>query len=155
MTLDFRLIFSTPLLPSLMKGLVAPHKRATAIKAKASSARSILQFPGMNIAVIIVAILGFANAKIFFKESFEQNTLETKWIQSKAQKYGTFEWTCGKFCIESRRKGIKTSQDSKFYALSAKFEPFSNKDDTLIVQYTVRHEQNLDCGGGYIKVIEM
>lgn len=48
--------------------------------------------------------------------------------------------------------GIQTSQDAKFYARSAKFQPFSNEGKTLILQFTVKHEQKIDCGGGYIKL---
>lgn len=48
--------------------------------------------------------------------------------------------------------GLQTSQDARFYALSARFEPFSNKGQTLVVQFTVKHEQNIDCGGGYVKL---
>jgi calreticulin len=29
---------------------------------------------------------------------------------------------------------------------------FSNKDKTLVVQYTVKHEQGIDCGGAYLKI---
>ncbi|KAJ6690941.1 CALRETICULIN AND CALNEXIN, partial [Salix koriyanagi] len=29
---------------------------------------------------------------------------------------------------------------------------FSNKDRTLVVQYSVKFEQNIECGGGYIKL---
>lgn len=50
--------------------------------------------------------------------------------------------------------GIQTSQDARFYALSKKFPPFSNKDKTLVIQFTVKHEQNIDCGGGYLKVFD-
>lgn len=50
--------------------------------------------------------------------------------------------------------GIQTSQDARFYALSRKFTPFSNKDNSLVVQFTVKHEQNIDCGGGYVKVFD-
>lgn len=48
--------------------------------------------------------------------------------------------------------GIKTTQDAKFYALSANFESFSNKGITMVIQFTVKHEQKIDCGGGYVKV---
>ena len=48
--------------------------------------------------------------------------------------------------------GIQTSQDTKFYAASASFDKFSNADKTLVVQFTVKHEQKIDCGGGYVKV---
>merc|ERR1712165_231093 len=49
---------------------------------------------------------------------------------------------------------IQTSQDAKFYALSTEFKPFSNKDKPLVVQFTVKHEQNIDCGGGYAKLFD-
>ena len=50
--------------------------------------------------------------------------------------------------------GVQTSQDARFYAMSSKLpEPFSNKGEPLVVQFSVKHEQNLDCGGGYIKVL--
>jgi len=50
--------------------------------------------------------------------------------------------------------GLKTSEDARFYALSHKFKPFSNKDKTLVIQFSVKHEQNIDCGGGYVKVFD-
>jgi hypothetical protein len=49
--------------------------------------------------------------------------------------------------------GIQTSQDARFYAYTATFPKFSNKGKDLVLQYTVKHEQNIDCGGGYIKVL--
>ena len=49
--------------------------------------------------------------------------------------------------------GIQTSPDSRFFAISAEFPEFSNKDKNLVVQFSVKHEQNLDCGGGYIKLL--
>jgi len=48
--------------------------------------------------------------------------------------------------------GIQTSEDAKFYALSASFDKFSNDGKDLVVQFSVKHEQNIDCGGGYVKV---
>lgn len=48
--------------------------------------------------------------------------------------------------------GMQTSQDARFYALSARFEPFSNEGNPLVIQFTVKHEQKIDCGGGYVKI---
>ena len=48
--------------------------------------------------------------------------------------------------------GLQTSQDARFYALSARFDDFSNKGQPLVIQFTVKHEQSIDCGGGYIKL---
>jgi calreticulin len=50
--------------------------------------------------------------------------------------------------------GIQTSQDARFYALSTKFKPFSNKGKPLVIQFSVKHEQNIDCGGGYAKIFD-
>lgn len=49
--------------------------------------------------------------------------------------------------------GIQTSEDYRFYAISAEFPEFSNKDQTLVFQFLVKHEQKLDCGGGYMKLL--
>lgn len=51
--------------------------------------------------------------------------------------------------------GLQTSEDAKFYAIAAKFDKtFSNKDKDFVVQYSVKHEQKIDCGGGYLKLFK-
>ena len=48
---------------------------------------------------------------------------------------------------------MQTSQDAKFYARTAKFdETFNNEGKSFVVQFSVKHEQKIDCGGGYVKV---
>jgi calreticulin len=38
--------------------------------------------------------------------------------------------------------------------MAAKFpKSFSNDGKTLVVQFSVKHEQNIDCGGGYVKLM--
>ena len=49
--------------------------------------------------------------------------------------------------------GIQTYPDYRFFVISAKFLGFSNKDKTLVFQYSVKHEQKVDCGGGYMKLL--
>merc|ERR1711975_80180 len=79
---------------------------------------------------------------------------ESRWIQSKAKSdLGEMKVSAGKFYNdEEAGKGLQTSQDAKFYAISAKTKEFSNEGKTLVVQYTVKHEQDIDCGGGYLKL---
>ncbi|XP_041064244.1 calreticulin isoform X2 [Carcharodon carcharias] len=79
---------------------------------------------------------------------------ENRWVESKHRSdYGKFILHTGKFYGDSEKdKGIQTSQDAKFYARSIKFEQFNNEGQTLVIQYTVKHEQSIDCGGGYIKL---
>eukprot|EP00994_Dinema_validum_P008293 NODE_743_length_1374_cov_321.965283_g545_i0.p1 GENE.NODE_743_length_1374_cov_321.965283_g545_i0~~NODE_743_length_1374_cov_321.965283_g545_i0.p1 ORF type:complete len:405 (+),score=176.47 NODE_743_length_1374_cov_321.965283_g545_i0:54-1268(+) len=90
----------------------------------------------------------------FFKETFDSNW-EDRWIHSsKKSDNGKFKLTAGKWYGDKEKdKGIQTSQDAKFYAISAKLpEKFSSEGKTLVLQYSAKHEQNIDCGGGYIKL---
>merc|ERR1712072_1294520 len=45
-----------------------------------------------------------------------------------------------------------TSQDSRFFGLSAGFDSFSNEGKELIIQYQAKYEKDVECGGGYVKV---
>merc|ERR1712240_909191 len=63
--------------------------------------------------------------------------------------------SAGKFYGDEKLdQGAKTSQDARFYGMSAAFPPVSNVDKPLVIQFTVKHEQNIDCGGGYIKLFD-
>ncbi|KFU89719.1 Calreticulin, partial [Chaetura pelagica] len=79
---------------------------------------------------------------------------QKRWVNSEYKAdLGKFKLTAGKFYGHPLRdKGLQTSENSKFYAISSRFKPFSNKGKTLVIQYTVKHEQKIDCGGGYVKI---
>ena len=82
---------------------------------------------------------------------------EKRWIQStnKGETAGKFVLTHGKFYGDAEKDlGIQTSEDARFYGLSTKFQAFSNKDSPVVIQFTVKHEQNIDCGGGYVKLFD-
>lgn len=49
--------------------------------------------------------------------------------------------------------GIQTYNDAKHFAISAKVPEFSNKNRTLVIQYSIKFEQEIECGGGYIKLM--
>jgi len=102
----------------------------------------------------VLALIGVAFATDYFTETFDEGW-EDRWVESthKGSEAGKFKWTAGKFYGDAEKdKGIQTSQDARFYALSAKFDKFDNEGKTLVIQFTVKHEQNIDCGGGYVKV---
>ncbi|KAJ3096489.1 hypothetical protein HDU97_005871 [Phlyctochytrium planicorne] len=104
----------------------------------------------------LLVLAPFALAKVYFQETFDTDAWKDVWVQSESKDdYGAFKVTPGKFYadkIESR--GLQTSQDAKFYAISAPLtEEFDNKDKDLVVQFTAKFEQNIDCGGGYIKLL--
>ena len=67
---------------------------------------------------------------------------------------GTWKHTAGQYYADENDKGIQTSVDARLYVLSAPLEKtFTSGDKDLILQYSVKHEQNLDCGGAYIKLM--
>ena len=106
---------------------------------------------------------------------------QSKWVEStfKGSEAGHFDITAGKFygdaekdkgvlrvcslCISVDnvcilyvlKSGLHTTTDARFYAASAKFDKsVSNEGKTLVIQFTVKHEQNIDCGGGYVKLFD-
>jgi len=51
-------------------------------------------------------------------------------------------------------KGLQTTQDARFYAISAKIpKPFTNKGEDLVLQYSVKFTQKIGCGGAYVKLL--
>jgi calreticulin len=67
---------------------------------------------------------------------------------------GKWNHTAGDWYADEDDKGIKTSEDARFYGISAALDkPFVSEGKELILQYSVKHEQNLDCGGAYIKLL--
>ncbi|BAF17905.1 Os05g0507300, partial [Oryza sativa Japonica Group] len=61
--------------------------------------------------------------------------------------------TAGSYSGDPDDRGIQTTSDAKHFAISAKFPEFSNKNRTLVVQYSIKIEQDIECGGAYIKLM--
>ncbi|KAI1287837.1 Calreticulin [Halotydeus destructor] len=108
---------------------------------------------------LVASLCALTSATVYFREDFDSSNWADRWISSEhpGKELGKFEWTAGKFYgDDAKDKGIKTSEDARFYAVSAKFEDtkFSNEGKDLVVQFSVKHEQNIDCGGGYVKIFD-
>jgi len=102
-----------------------------------------------------LGLVSLAAATVYFEEKFNDgNKWQDRWVESKFKGENAGEWklSAGKFGGEED-KGLQTAQDARFYQLSAAVKEFSNEGKKLIVQYAVKHEQNIDCGGGYLKVL--
>lgn len=92
---------------------------------------------------------------VYFKEQFlDGDGWKSRWVESKHKSdYGEWKLSAGKFYGDAELdKGLQTSEDARFYALSHRFDPFSNEGKPLVIQFTVKHEQKIDCGGGYVKI---
>jgi len=101
---------------------------------------------------IALTALPLAAGKIYFSETFGEGW-ESRWTPSEWKKsegtQGDWKSATGKWGDDA---GVQTSEDSKFYGLSANFEEFSNEGKSLIIQYQAKYEKDIECGGGYVKV---
>jgi len=96
----------------------------------------------------LLAVFGaLTSAKVYYQEDFGSGW-ENRWVKSKSKES---EGTQGEWGNDN---GLKTTQDARFYQISSELpSDFSNKGKDLILQYSVKHGQKLDCGGGYIKLM--
>merc|ERR1712048_1121845 len=87
-----------------------------------------------------------------FGDGWESRWTVSKWKDSEGTQ-GKFVASAGKwFKDEAEDTGIQTSEDSKFYGISASFDSFSNEGKTLIIQNQAKYEKDVECGGGYLKI---
>jgi len=109
----------------------------------------------------IIALIGFiaiCSSHVYFQDDFSNDNWHKRWVVSDWKKdsseSGTWALSAGKFhTSEEKERGLKTTEDARFYDISAAHEDFSNKGKTLVIQFSVKHEQNIDCGGGYVKLV--
>eukprot|EP00013_Stygamoeba_regulata_P027797 CAMPEP_0177661768 /NCGR_PEP_ID=MMETSP0447-20121125/18886_1 /TAXON_ID=0 /ORGANISM="Stygamoeba regulata, Strain BSH-02190019" /LENGTH=405 /DNA_ID=CAMNT_0019167195 /DNA_START=133 /DNA_END=1350 /DNA_ORIENTATION=- len=106
------------------------------------------------LAVVLCALVCVSQAYVFEQKGFKGFD---GWVESKHKGASAGEWkfTAGEFFGDAELdSGLKTGEDARFYQISRLLdEEFSNKDHNLVLQYSVKHEQSLDCGGGYLKLL--
>jgi len=94
--------------------------------------------------------------EVYFKETFDESYAD-RWVTSNWKKdsgeQGAWELSAGDWYGDAEAdKGLKTTQDARFYSISSKIDTaFSNKGKDLVLQFSVQHGQKIDCGGGYLK----
>lgn len=94
---------------------------------------------------------------------FEQfdNSWKSRWIPSKATKDDKLSYE-GKWEVEEsivlraydKDLGLVTKTEAALHAISAKLpHTFDNTNNTLVLQYEVKFQNGLNCGGAYIKLL--
>jgi len=112
----------------------------------------------MKLLVVALGLIVLASATVHFSDDLKGDW-ESRWVVSNWKKdsneAGTWKVSAGKFHEGDKPiVGLQTTEDARFYAISSKFpKAFSNKGKTLVVSLSVKHEQNIDCGGGYVKLL--
>lgn len=112
----------------------------------------------MKAVVCLLALVAAVSATTYFSEKFDDSYTK-RWVVSNWKKSdgtaGEWKHTAGDWYGDAEDdKGLQTAQDARFYAISSKLaKPFSNKGKDLVLQFSVKHTQKIDCGGGYIKLL--
>lgn len=107
----------------------------------------------MSRAAVTMGLVAVVTGKVYFQESFDDMR---KWTSSSwkiGSEMGVFEVKTPEIVMDAGKDmALATTADARFYAVSAAFEPFSNKDKMLVVQYQVKYDKDVECGGGYLKL---
>ncbi|KAJ1679070.1 hypothetical protein EV182_002790 [Spiromyces aspiralis] len=110
----------------------------------------------LSIAVASLMALASASARVYFQETFSEPESLDRWIPSKVRDdYGTIRLATGKwYGDEKAGQGLQLASEARFYAYSAKLDRnFNTKGKDLVLQFTVKYEQIIDCGGAYLKLL--
>jgi len=109
----------------------------------------------LTLALLISAV----SAEIYFEEGFNGDW-ESRWTAgtpSDGKEMGKWEVTPGKWFVDEEvNKGLATTEDMRFHAISAKMDkPSSTVGKDLVIQFSAKYEahQYAFCGGGYIKLL--
>lgn len=107
-----------------------------------------------------------AAIKAPFIEQFTDDW-ESRWTPSHAKKEDSKtdeDWAyVGEWSVEEPSiypgiigdKGLVVKNAAAHHAISAKFaKPIDNKGKTLVVQYEVKLQNGLECGGAYMKLLQ-
>lgn len=114
----------------------------------------MLTTPLSLLCLTLLAVVCSISAKVYFHDDFK--SYPNGWVESansSGKTLGKFTLSAGDFHADAENKGLKTSEDYRHYAIAKEFdESFSNEGKTLVLQYTVKNEQGIDCGGQYLKM---
>ncbi|KAF2071555.1 hypothetical protein CYY_007127 [Polysphondylium violaceum] len=105
------------------------------------------------LSIIIGTCLSFTPSKdTVFLEDFQGTS--SRWVNSQQAAYnGIVEIRASVDPIDASDKGLVLTQKAKKYAITSKLiKPVDNKGRDLVIQYEVKLQTGLDCGGAYIKL---
>lgn len=107
---------------------------------------------------LLIFLLLCVQCEVYLDERFREKTLPKSWIKSQrhppGKPFGRWQLTAGSTPGDPEiQRGIKTLDNYRHYAISTKFDKcWTDKEKPLIVQYTVKQDKPVICGGLYIKL---
>ncbi|KAJ2083600.1 hypothetical protein H4R24_000658 [Coemansia sp. RSA 988] len=113
----------------------------------------------MRCSIALAAITAFAGSalgRVYYEETFSDPDSINNFKPSKAREdNGAIKLSPGKwYADEENSVGLQLVDDARFYGYAAKLKrPFNTKGKDFVVQFTVKYEQDIDCGGAYLKLL--
>ncbi|KAJ2802019.1 hypothetical protein H4S07_004788 [Coemansia furcata] len=112
----------------------------------------------MRCSVALAALAALASStlgRVYYEETFSAPDSIDAFKATKARDdVGAIKLSRGQWYGNENGSGLQISEDARFYAYSAKLKrPFNTKGKDFVVQFTVKYEQDIDCGGAYLKLL--
>ncbi|KAJ1826973.1 hypothetical protein LPJ56_001909 [Coemansia sp. RSA 2599] len=104
----------------------------------------------------IAALASSAFGRVYFEQTFSDADSIDSFVASGAREdLGAIKLSPGKWYSDEKNSvGLQISEDARFYAYTSKLKrPFNTKGKDFVVQFTVKYEQDIDCGGAYLKLL--
>ncbi|KAJ2783820.1 hypothetical protein H4R18_001495 [Coemansia javaensis] len=104
----------------------------------------------------LAALAGSAIARVYFEETFSDESGVERFKATEAREdNGAIRRSSGKwFGNEEAAAGLQLIEDARFYGYTSKLKrPFNTKGKDFVLQFTVKYEQDIDCGGAYLKLL--
>lgn len=111
--------------------------------------------------VVSLSLLSRVSAEILFQETFDENPFDSgRFFISNDEKYAASEeyvrWKAQDKPIAGfeHDKGLQLTKDFMHYGVAHQFERpiFPHEHDMIVIQYQLKLEESLTCGGAYIKL---
>jgi len=109
--------------------------------------------------VPFLAVSSTVYGELYMKEQFNDDSWEQTWTVptdwKPSDEMGKWKRTTGNFYGDKKDTGLQTTEDARFYGISRKLDkPFiSSNDKDIVIQYSVKNEHKMDCGGAYLKLL--
>lgn len=120
---------------------------------------------GVLVVFIVIFVIEMTVAAavedLFFAESFESNIFENnysnKWVKSDLERYygQDIQLKPSLIAVDGFEddNGLRLVMDNRHYGLGTKFSSPFTITQNLVIQYDLKLEEGLPCGGAYLKLL--
>ncbi|CDW57506.1 calreticulin [Trichuris trichiura] len=109
------------------------------------------------ILLLVLITSALASPTVYLDERFDDgDSWKERWVQSNHEHpQGKVQVGHGDFYADPEiDKGLQPMESFRYYQLSRKLDvPFNTLGKSLVLQYSVKNQRNINCAGAYIKLL--